>query len=70
MMSSTPQKIYSTLGEKFCRLCGSEKDVDRSTNVFSKSGIRKNLANITSELLQVSIKEDDLTSAVSVEGNY
>lgn len=47
------------MGEKFCRLCGSEKDVDHSTNVFSKSGIRKNLAKKISELLQVSIKEDD-----------
>ena len=58
-MSTTPQKKYSSLGEKFCRLCGSEKDVDRSTNVFSKSGIRKNLGKPISELLQVSIKEDD-----------
>lgn len=56
---STPQKKYSSLGEKFCRLCGSGKDVDRSTNVFSKSGIRKNLGKTISELLQVSIKEDD-----------
>ena len=58
-MSTTPQKIYSSLGDKYCRLCGCEKDVDRSTNVFSKSGIRKNLAKTISELLQVSIKEDD-----------
>lgn len=43
----------------FCRLCGSEKDVERSTNVFSKSGISKNLAKTISELLQVSIQEDD-----------
>ena len=47
------------MGAKYCRLCGSEKDIDRSTNVFSKSGIRKNLAKTISELLQVSIKEDD-----------
>ena len=59
IMSTTPQKIYSSLGDKYCRLCGSEKDVDRSTNVFSKSGIRKNLAKTISELLQVSTKEDD-----------
>ena len=58
-MSTTPQKKNSSLGEKFCRLCGSEKDVDRSTNVFSKSGIRKNLGKTISELLQVSTKEDD-----------
>ena len=58
-MSTTPQKKYSSLGEKFCRLCGSEKHVDRSTKVLSKSGIRKNLGKTISELLQVSIKEDD-----------
>lgn len=58
-MSTTPKKNYSVLGEKFCRLCGSEKDVDRSTNVFSKSGIRKNLAKTISDMLQVSIKKDD-----------
>ena len=43
IMSTTPQKIYPSLGDKYCRLCGSEKDVDRSTNVFSKIGIRKTL---------------------------
>lgn len=58
-MSTTPKKKYSSLGAKYCRLCGSVKDIDRSTNVFSKSGIRKNLAKTISELLQVSIKEDD-----------
>ena len=58
IMSTTPKKIYSIEGEKFCRLCGSEKDVDCSTNVFRKSGIRKNLAKTISELLQVTIKED------------
>ena len=71
IMSTTPQKKYSSLGEKFCRLCGSEKDVDHSTNVFSKSGMRKNLAKKISELLQVSIKEGcPLTSADSVKEEY
>ena len=56
---NTSKKKYSSLGEKYCRLCGSEKDIDRSINVFSKSGIRKILAKTISELLQVSIEEDD-----------
>ena len=58
-MFTTPKKKYSNLGEKFCRLCGSEKDFERSTNVFSKSGIRKNLATTISELLRVFIEEGD-----------
>ena len=60
-MSPTPQKIYSRLGEKICRLCGSEKDFDRSMNIFSKIGGTKKLQKITiiTELLNISITQGD-----------
>lgn len=64
-MSTTPQKVYSDVGEKICRLCGSEKDFDRSTNIFSKVGESKKLLITISELLNISIaKEDGLPSTI------
>ena len=64
-MSTTPQKVYSELGDKICRLCASDKDFQHSTNIFGVPAEKKNLREKMSELLNISIgKGDGLPSII------
>ena len=56
-MSTTPQKVYSDFGEKICRFCGGAKD--HCTNIFGISGERKKISDKASEVLNISIREED-----------
>ena len=58
-MSTTPQKVYSELGDNICRLCASDKDFQHFANIFSVTGERKKLPEKISELLNISISEED-----------
>ena len=58
-MSTTPQKVYSELGDNICRLCASDKNFQHFANIFSVTGERKKLPEKISELLNISISEED-----------
>ena len=55
-MPYTPQKVYSEINNEICRLFASAKD--HSTNIFGKSGYRKQIEKIC-EFLKISISEQD-----------
>ena len=56
-MSTTPQKVYSDFGEDICRFYGGAKD--HCTNIFGINGERKKISDKASEVLNISISEED-----------
>ena len=56
-ISTTPQKVYSDFGGNICRFCSGAKD--HCTNIFGIGGERKKISDKASEVLNISIREED-----------
>ena len=57
MALNTPVKVYSE--NKYCRLCAEEKDIAKSTNIFSTIGQKKELSNKINYTLGIHVEEKD-----------